>query len=249
MARSGRRCGCRLSSCVAHRRDHLRMAMAGVEDRDAAGEVDVAAALDVPESRSSRRARQRPDRRWRRRAAWRRPAGLERCVARHGDLPSRQFRSQCERQIRDRGSRHYSAGKRPWNGASATESALAQRCGNGQIQPLRSPENWQLCRKIRLAGGHVRMAGTFVIAQGGGPTAVINQTMVGCRARNTQALIPAPACSGRAMACAASATEIMSSCRTCRKGTAAHRRHAERQPRLDPRQAGRRLLRQACWPV
>ena len=37
------------SSCVAHRRDHLGMAVAGVEHGDAAGEVDVAVAVDVPE--------------------------------------------------------------------------------------------------------------------------------------------------------------------------------------------------------
>ena len=54
------------------------------------------------------------------------------------------------------------------------------------------------------------MAGTFVIAQGGGPTAVINQTMVGRGARSPQAAIPAPGCSARAMACAASATATMS---------------------------------------
>ena len=53
------------------------------------------------------------------------------------------------------------------------------------------------------------MAETFVIAQGGGPTAVINQTWSARRWRRASA-IPAPRCSAPAMACAAFATATMS---------------------------------------
>ena len=41
-----------LNRLVAHRRDDLRMAVAGVENGDAAGEIDIAPVLHVPEFRA-----------------------------------------------------------------------------------------------------------------------------------------------------------------------------------------------------
>ena len=87
------------------------------------------------------------------------------------------------------------------------------------------------------------MAGTFVIAQGGGPTAVINQTMVGAaleiRKRHPGARVLGARHGVRGIRDGDYVEPVGSS----GSGTAAHRRHAERSPRLDPRQAGRRLLR------
>ena len=79
---------------LLHRRDHLRMAVAGVEHGDAAGEIDEALAVACPRARSLRRARQRPDRRWRRRAEWPRSAGLERCIAGHGNPSGKMHNSR-----------------------------------------------------------------------------------------------------------------------------------------------------------
>jgi hypothetical protein len=57
------------------------------------------------------------------------------------------------------------------------------------------------------------MSKVFVIAQGGGPTAVINATLAGAVTQRAS-VTPAPGFSGRAMGCAASATIISSTCRT-----------------------------------
>ena len=54
------------------------------------------------------------------------------------------------------------------------------------------------------------MSSTFVIAQGGGPTAVINQTMAGAVLEIRHRHPERPHASARATACAASATATMS---------------------------------------
>ena len=76
-----------------HRRDHLRVAVAGVEHGDAAGEVDEALAVAIPELGAfgalgkDRIGSSDPAR------DGRGPAGLERCIAGHGN-PSQRCRRQ-----------------------------------------------------------------------------------------------------------------------------------------------------------
>ena len=86
------------------------------------------------------------------------------------------------------------------------------------------------------------MPKTFVIAQGGGPTAVINQTMVGAALEVAQALSRRRRCSARIHGVRGIRDGIFVDLHKIpEKESEAHRQHAERGARLDARQAGRRL--------
>ena len=86
------------------------------------------------------------------------------------------------------------------------------------------------------------MPSTFVIAQGGGPTAVINQTLVGA-VLEAGSVHPGARSWVRGMACAAFAMANMSISPPSPRRNCAVRQHAERGAGLHPRQARCGLLR------
>ena len=105
---------------VAHCLDHLRMPMAGVENGDAAAEIDIAVAVDVPQFRTFGVVRQKPDRQSIRRAGWRPSAGtgaIELLVMSglfQKAVPTLQasVRKQCDRSHRRRSKISASAASR-----------------------------------------------------------------------------------------------------------------------------------------
>ena len=87
------------------------------------------------------------------------------------------------------------------------------------------------------------MSATFVIAQGGGPTAVINQTLVGAVLEARKRHPGAKVLGARHGVRGIRDGDYVDLSAVPEAQLQADRRHAERRPRQHPRQAGRRLLR------
>ena len=87
------------------------------------------------------------------------------------------------------------------------------------------------------------MSATFVIAQGGGPTAVINQTLAGAVLESQKRHPGAKVLGARHGVRGMRDGDYVDLSAVPEAAAAADRRHAERGARQHPRQARRRLLR------